>query len=80
VIFRFLRITARLSLDEVFALDTVLARQFLRREDFPEGVRALLIDKDRKPRWKYTTLAQIPESEVRAHFAAIDSDDPCETG
>jgi enoyl-CoA hydratase/carnithine racemase len=80
VIFRFLRITPRLSLDEVFALDTVLARQFLRREDFPEGVRALLIDKDRKPRWKYTTLAQIPESEVRAHFAAIDSDDPCETG
>jgi len=80
VIFRFLRITPRLSLDEVFALDTVLARQFLRREDFQEGVRALLIDKDRKPRWKYATLAQVPGWEVGAHFAAIVSDDPREAG
>jgi len=80
VIFRFLRLTTTLSLNEVFALDTVLARQFLRREDFPEGVRARLIDKDRKPRWKYTMLSQVPESEVRAHFAPIVSDDPRETG
>lgn len=74
VSFRFLRSTLRLSLDEVLALDLSLARQFLRREDFPEGVRALLIDKDRNPRWKYPALEQVPAGEVEAHFADLSGD------
>lgn len=74
VSFRFLRATSRLSLDEVLALDLRLARQFLRREDFPEGVRALLIDKDRNPRWKYSALDLVPADEVGAHFAALEAD------
>ena len=56
------------GLAEVLALDLVLARQFQRRHDFPEGVRALLIDKDRKPRWAHADLAAVPIDEVEAHF------------
>ena len=56
------------SLEEVLALDLVLARQFQRHPDFPEGVRALLIDKDRRPTWSVTDLAHVPAEIVEAHF------------
>jgi hypothetical protein len=28
--------------------------------EFFEGVRALLIDKDKKPKWKYSTVQEVP--------------------
>ena len=65
---QYLRRTRTMSLDQVLALDLVLARQFQRRHDFPEGVRALLIDKDRSPAWQYSSMAQVPDEEVAGHF------------
>lgn len=38
-------------------------------DDFFEGVRAQLIDKDRMPRWQPPTLAQVGDPAVEAHFA-----------
>ena len=40
-----------------------------RGEDFYEGVRAQLIDKDRAPRWRPPTLAEVSAETVAAHFA-----------
>ena len=56
------------SLAQVLALDLVLARQFQRHHDFPEGVRALLIDKDRKPKWSCQDLTDVPREEIESHF------------
>jgi len=39
------------SIKAVLALDLVLAKAMCLRPDFAEGVRALLVDKDRKPVW-----------------------------
>jgi hypothetical protein len=64
----YLRRSRQRSLPEVLALDLVLARQFQRHPDFPEGVRALLIDKDRKPRWALADLGAVPSDVVAAHF------------
>ncbi len=64
----YLRRSRHLSLAKVLELDLVLARQFQRHHDFPEGVRALLIDKDKKPRWAFTDLAAVPAAEREAHF------------
>jgi hypothetical protein len=36
--------------------------------DFPEGVRALLVDKDAAPRWQHAALAEVPPEYVDAHF------------
>lgn len=36
--------------------------------DFQEGVRALLIDKDRQPKWRFPELADVPAEQVARHF------------
>ncbi len=71
VAFEYLRRARPMSIDEVLALDLVLARQFQRRNDFPEGVRALLIDKDRKPAWSPDRFEDVDPAMVDAHFGPL---------
>lgn len=49
---------SRLSLAEVFRLELVAALACTAHGDFAEGIRALLIDKDKNPQWNPATLAQ----------------------
>lgn len=63
-----LRRAARLTLPEVLAQDTVLARHFVTEPDFSEGVRARLIDRDNTPRWRHKSLAEVDLGEVVALF------------
>jgi enoyl-CoA hydratase/carnithine racemase len=72
VTWEYLRRCRRLSLAEVLAHDLPLARQFLRRADFPEGVRALLIDKDRTPVWSPGRFEDVTPALVAAHFTGQD--------
>jgi enoyl-CoA hydratase/carnithine racemase len=69
VSFEYLNRTRAMSIREVLALDLVLARQFQRHPDFPEGVRALLIDKDRKPVWSVACIEDVSGELLAAHFA-----------
>ena len=39
--------------------------------DFYEGVRAVIVDKDNKPRWRPATLPDVGEAEVERHFAPL---------
>ena len=43
-------------------------------EDFYEGIRAVIIDKDNRPRWRPATLAEVTQAEVDRHFAAVDEE------
>jgi enoyl-CoA hydratase len=40
-------------------------------EDFYEGIRAVIIDKDNRPRWRPATLAEVGEAEIERHFAPL---------
>jgi hypothetical protein len=42
--------------------------------DFFEGVRALLIDKDQKPKWKPPTIEGVTRAMVEAHFKPVAND------
>jgi len=39
--------------------------------DFSEGVRAVIVDKDNKPRWQPSRLADVTAAEVERHFAPL---------
>ncbi len=60
--------TRHMSLAEVFRVEYIVSVACTSRADFAEGVRALLIDKDRKPRWRHATLAEISDTEIADHF------------
>ena len=54
--------------DTVIDRDLRLSQRFLDVPDFPEGVRAAIIDKDRKPRWNPRSLAEFPASEAALYL------------
>ncbi|GIU24745.1 enoyl-CoA hydratase/isomerase family protein [Shewanella schlegeliana] len=50
-----------LSLADCFKLELGLSVNCCAKADFAEGVRALLIDKDRNPQWRFADIASIPQ-------------------
>lgn len=60
----------RLDLADAFRMELVLGHHAFASGDFVEGVRALLIDKDKQPRWRYATLADVPAAQVEAFFVS----------
>jgi enoyl-CoA hydratase/carnithine racemase len=68
VVFEYMRRTRQMSLQEVLHLDLTLAKQFARGADFPEGVRALLIDKDKAPKWFPADATQVSSALIEKHF------------
>lgn len=54
--------------DMVMEHDYRVAQHILKEHDFYEGVRAMVIDKDRKPQWNPARLEQVSEGAVNAHF------------
>jgi enoyl-CoA hydratase/carnithine racemase len=67
-----LRRGRQLSLEQCFALELHLDRQWFERGDLIEGVRALLIDKDKIPRWNPPTLAALDAGHVASFFNGFD--------
>lgn len=57
-----------LSLADVFRLEYTVSLGCCAHPNFGEGVRALLVDKDRKPRWSPARLAEVTPAWLQAHF------------
>lgn len=68
-----LRRGRHLSLEHCFALELHLDRQWFERGDLIEGVRALLIDKDKTPRWNPPTLQALDAGHVASFFSGFDT-------
>jgi enoyl-CoA hydratase/carnithine racemase len=60
-----------LGLEQVLALDLVVAKQCQRHPDFPEGVRALLIDKSRDASWSPAAFDAVTPALVEGFFAPL---------
>jgi enoyl-CoA hydratase len=60
-----------LDFDEIMRREFRLAWHFLQGHDFLEGIRALVVDKDRRPAWSPTSLAEVDELAVTAYFKPL---------
>ncbi|ROM34016.1 crotonase [Pseudomonas poae] len=68
VTLQMLRRGRHLPLEQCFALELHLDRQWFERGDLIEGVRALIIDKDKAPRWNPATLHDLDSRHVESFF------------
>ncbi|KZS64328.1 enoyl-CoA hydratase/isomerase family protein [Mycobacterium ostraviense] len=62
------------TLEDVLVQDYRVSSASLRSHDLVEGIRAQLIDKDRKPKWSPAALAEITKADVTAYFEPVDDD------
>ncbi|MCC6495213.1 MAG: enoyl-CoA hydratase/isomerase family protein [Propionibacteriaceae bacterium] len=56
------------QLPDLFAQELALAVRLATGPDFAEGVRAQLVDRDRRPRWSHTGLEDVSRAEVLSYF------------
>ena len=68
LVWRMLERHAHSSLADAFRDELVLSVQCGRLGDFTEGVRALLVDKDKNPQWSHPDVASVPDAFLDAMF------------
>lgn len=59
-----------LSLKEVFQQELEVSVQCTRHEELAEGVRALLIDKDKSPKWQFDSVEAVEEQYIAGLLSA----------
>lgn len=64
------------TLAEVFHSEMLLSTNIVRFSEFSEGVRALLIEKDNNPQWKYTDHNEIEDAFIKRFFEAPTENTP----
>lgn len=62
---------SELKLADCFRMELNIAYCCSVNGEFQEGVRALLIDKDKSPKWQYQSHKDIPDSVIDKHFTFI---------
>jgi hypothetical protein len=56
------------SLAECFQMELIMSCRCGEFGEFLEGVRALLVDKDNNPNWRYSSVQQVPDEIVESFF------------
>lgn len=70
-----LRRCANRSFEDTMTIEYRMAQSCMRPDhDFFEGVRALLVDKDQKPKWTPPTIDAVTPAMVEAHFQPVAND------
>ena len=59
---------AGLSFREAMSQELNLSLNFLKTQDFYEGIRAQLIDKDRNPKWSHEGVNKVTDAQVKRLF------------
>src|SRR5262249_28972093 len=67
-----LRRSGKVNFEECMRMEFRLACRVAKGHDFFEGIRSVIIDKDRTPQWRPATLQDLRQAEVKQHFAPIE--------
>ena len=62
-----------MELKEVFEMEYKISQAFMTGEEFFEGVRALLIDKDQSPKWGHSHVKEVTQAEINRYFERSDT-------
>lgn len=65
-----LRRGADMTLPQCLQAEFALTRTTMRHPDFAEGVRAMVVDKDRKPQWKPARIEDVDPAVVASMFTS----------
>lgn len=76
LVYQQLKHSLHLSLKEAFQMELILSVNCMNFNNFAEGVRALLIDKDRKPQFDPASLSDVTPELVAQHFQPSWGDKP----
>jgi enoyl-CoA hydratase len=71
VTFESIRRGAKLNFRDAMSQELDISLAFLNTQDFYEGIRAQLIDKDRNPKWSADTLTDVTAMEIARHFMTV---------
>jgi hypothetical protein len=69
--FEQLRRGATLDFDETMKMEFRIVRRILEGHDFYEGVRALIVDKDKSPRWSPAAVEAVSDEAIAAYFEPL---------
>jgi len=72
---RQMRLGANLSLQDVLNMEYRLSQACLNDHDFPEGVRAIIIDKDNTPIWQPKSLNEVTNLRVEKYFQPLPEEE-----
>jgi enoyl-CoA hydratase/carnithine racemase len=70
LVFEQLKRGASMSLAECFKMELIMSCRCGMLGEFQEGVRALLVDKDRSPKWLFPQLEDVPQTCIDAFFTS----------
>ena len=73
ITFELLKRGRNMDIKACFDMEYKLAVELLGQRELYEGIRALLIDKDRKPNWTYKTVQEV--KDVSKYFLREESNE-----
>jgi enoyl-CoA hydratase/carnithine racemase len=71
---REMREGANKNAQECFVMEYRIASRMMENPDFFEGVRAVIIDKDRAPKWQKKEITQVTNEQVASFFEPLEED------
>nr|WP_319516819.1 enoyl-CoA hydratase/isomerase family protein [uncultured Cohaesibacter sp.] len=74
VAFEQMRRGATLSFEDCMALEYRILKRILKDNDFYEGVRAAIVDKDGAPKWDPASFDDVSTEKVQSYFLPLDPD------
>ena len=67
-----------LAFDACMQTEFRIVSRIIHGEDFYEGVRAVIVDKDNAPRWRPAALDMVTQTEIGRHFAPLGAGEAAE--
>ena len=62
------------NLAEDLIMEYRISQRFMEDNDFYEGIRAVLVDKDNKPNWKPSAIEDVSDEKVNSYFESLPSE------